>query len=140
MTPIPTILYVDCRPKVGMERRRLAGMQRYAAALGWGVETLEAMEMIRREACDGLTANSLATRFSWSRHHFDLRFKEAAGHTVLDEILNVRMARATELLANSDIPVSAVAHFCGFKTELAFWKTFSKRIGVAPLRFREARR
>ena len=101
---------------------------------------LEAMEMIRREACDGLTAETLAKRFRGSRQHFALRFKEAAGHTILDEILNVRIARATELLANTDMPISAVADFCGFRTKLAFWKIFSKRMGVAPLRFRKARK
>ena len=98
------------------------------------------METIRREACEGLTAETLAKRFRGSRQHFALRFKEAAGHTVLDEIINVRIARAIELLAHSDMPIAAVANFCGFRTELAFWKIFSKRMGVAPLRFRKARK
>ena len=41
MTSVPTILYVDCRPDNGVERRRLEGMRRYAAARGWRVEALE---------------------------------------------------------------------------------------------------
>lgn len=101
---------------------------------------LEAMEMIRREACDGLTAETLVSRFPWSRQHFALRFREAAGHTILDEILNVRIARAVELLTHSEKPVSAIADFCGFRTELAFWKTFRRRMGVAPQQFRKTRR
>ena len=101
---------------------------------------LEAMEMIRREACDGLTVAKLVRRFSGTRRLFDMRFREAAGHSALDEILNVRMARAMELLANTDMPISAIAHFSGFKTEWDFWKRFSKRVGMPPLRFRSARR
>ena len=100
---------------------------------------LEAMEMIRREACDGLTVAALAARFPGSRRLFDMRFREAAGHSALDEILNVRLARAMELLIHTDIPIASVAHFSGFNTELEFWKLFSKRTGMPPLRFREAR-
>ncbi len=101
---------------------------------------LEAMEMIRREACDGLTVAALAARFPGSRRLFDMRFREAAGHSALDEILNVRLARAMELLVHTDIPIASVAHFSGFNTELEFWKLFSRRTGMPPLRFRDARR
>ena len=31
---LPTILYVDCNPHSGIDRRRLAGLRRYAAACG----------------------------------------------------------------------------------------------------------
>ena len=101
---------------------------------------LEAMEMIRREACEGLTVAKLAARFPGTRRLFDMRFREAAGHSALDEILNVRLERAMELLANTDLPITSVAHFCGFQTELEFWKIFRRRAGVAPLEFRKARR
>ena len=101
---------------------------------------LEAMEMIRREACDGLTVATLAARFPGTRRLFDMRFREAAGHSALDEIINVRLARAMELLAGTDLPIAAVANFSGFKTELEFWKLFSKRVGMPPLGFRNARR
>ncbi len=101
---------------------------------------LEAMEMIRREACDGLTVAALAARFHGSRRLFDMRFREAAGHSALDEILNVRLARAMELLVHTDIPIASVAHFSGFNTELEFWKLFSKRTGMPPQHFRDARR
>ncbi len=37
----PTILYVDCQPRIERERRRLEGMRRYAAGRGWRVETLK---------------------------------------------------------------------------------------------------
>ena len=105
-----------------------------------GPRILEAMEMIRREACKGLTVADLAARFPGTRRLFDIRFREAAGPSALDEIMNVRMARAMELLSGTDMPVSAVADFCGFNTELAFWKVFRRRAGVAPLDFRKARR
>jgi hypothetical protein len=36
-----TILYVDCQMDIGIERRRLEGLRRYADARKWRVETLE---------------------------------------------------------------------------------------------------
>lgn len=96
--------------------------------------------MIRREACEGLTVAELAARFPGTRRLFDMRFREAAGHSALDEILNIRMERAMELLAHTDMPIAAVAQFSGFKTELEFWKLFRKRTGMPPLRFRHGRR
>ena len=41
MTSVPTILYVDCSLHSGIDRRRLDGLRRYAAARKWHVETLE---------------------------------------------------------------------------------------------------
>ena len=101
---------------------------------------LEAMDMIRREASDGLTVAKLASRFPGTRRLFEVRFREAAGHSALDEILNVRMARAIELLTNTEMPIEAVANFSGFKTKWEFWHFFRKRTNVPPTRFRKDRR
>jgi len=101
---------------------------------------LEAMDMIRREACDGLTAAALTARFPGTRRLFDLRFREAMGHPPLDEILNVRLERAMQLLVHTDRSIATVAAFSGFRTEWEFWHFFRKRTGLSPLRFRRERR
>jgi transcriptional regulator GlxA family with amidase domain len=38
------------------------------------------------------------------------------------------------------MPIEAVAHFSGFKTEWEFWRFFKKRTGEPPLHFRNARK
>ena len=101
---------------------------------------MEAMERIRREACDGLTVAKLAQHFRGTRRLFEIRFREAAGHTALDEIINVRLDKAMELLAHTDMPVSAIPHFCGFNTRFDFWKVFRRRTGMSPLQFRSDRK
>ena len=97
---------------------------------------LEAVEMIRREACDGLTAEALAARFPGSRRLFELRFREAMGRSVLDEILHVRMQKIQTLLADTDIPIGAIADFCGFGTDRALRKIFLAREGVSMAEWR----
>lgn len=101
---------------------------------------LEAMDMIRREACEGLTAAELAARFPGTRQLFQLRFREAMGHSPLDEILNVRLERAMELLVHTDRTIAVVASLSGFRTEWEFWHFFRRRTGLSPLRFRRERR
>lgn len=92
---------------------------------------LEAIEMIRREACDGLTAATLAARFPGSRRLFELRFREAMGRSVLDEILHVRMQKVQTLLASTDTPIGAIADFCGFGSDRALRKLFLAREGMS---------
>ena len=98
---------------------------------------LEAMEMIRREACDGLTAAALAARFDCSRRLFNMRFREATGHSVLDEILHVRLERAFTLLSQTDMSIGAVADFCGFRSYWALDFLFRTRFGMSMGKWRK---
>ena len=92
---------------------------------------MEAAEMIRHEACDGLVASALAARFPCSRNLFERRFREAMGRSVLDEILHVRMERALQLLARPEIPVGAIPDYCGFGSAISLMKHFKTRFGVS---------
>lgn len=100
---------------------------------------LEAMEMIRREACDGLTAEALAKRFRRTRRLFDMRFREAMGHSPLDEIIHVRLERVLELLAQPDFPISAIAGFSGFSSERVLQKHFRSRFHTSMREWRNTR-
>ena len=97
---------------------------------------LEAAEMIRREASEGLTVAALAKRFGCSRRLFEIRFREAMGHSALDEILHVRLSHAQALLAHGDMPVAAVADFCGFGSERQMRRVFLSSTGMSPREWR----
>ena len=100
---------------------------------------LKAVETIRAKAFDGLTAAKLASRFSGSRHLFEMRFREAMGHSVLEEILQVRLERVLELLARRDVPIGAIATFCGFRTDGELRKLFLSRFHVSMREWRRTR-
>lgn len=99
---------------------------------------LEAAEMIRREASEGLTVAILARRFGCSRRLFEIRFREAMGHSVLDEIRHVRLEHAQALLARGDMPIAAVADFCGFGTERQMRRVFLDSTGMSPREWRKS--
>ena len=92
---------------------------------------LEAVEIIRREACDGLTVASLMERIPGSRSLFDLRFREAMGHSALEEILQVRLERTIDLLRRPGTSIGAIADFSGFGSLRALDKLFRSRFGCS---------
>jgi len=92
---------------------------------------LEAVEIIRREATAGLTAAALAARVPGSRKHFERRFREAMGHSVLDEILHVRLQAVKDLLARPEPPIGAIADFCGFGSQVELRILFRARTGMS---------
>ena len=91
---------------------------------------LEAIEIIRREACDGLTVDGLLQRFPQSRRNFERRFREATGHGIHDEILHVRLEKACTLLATTDTAIGAISDFCGFRSYWALEDLFRSRFNM----------
>ena len=92
---------------------------------------LDAIAAIRREACDGLSAAALIRRYPVSKRLFTLRFREATGHSVLDEIHHVRLEKACTLLAQTDTAVGAVPALCGFHCDRTLDALFRSRFHMS---------
>ena len=101
---------------------------------------LDAVEAIRREACDGLTAATLAKRFRCSRWLLEKRFREATGHSILDEIQHVRFQQVEALLSGTDTAIDAIAGMCGFGSEIELRHLFRRRTGMSMREWRKRRR
>lgn len=101
---------------------------------------LEAVDTIRREACDGLTADAVIRRSRVSKRLFTLRFREAMGHSVLDEIMQVRMERVFTLLADTDMPIGMISDVCGFGSKIELRKVFRARTKMSMTEWRNRRR
>ena len=100
----------------------------------------KAVEIIRREACEGLTAASLAARMPGSRRLLEMRFREAMGHSILDEIMHVRLEKVETLLAGTDTAIGAIADFCGFGSEVELRQLFRARTGMSMREWRKRNR
>lgn len=65
----------------------------------------------------------------------------ATGTTFVEELMQARLQRARDLLADPryrDLPVIEVAARCGFTDPSHFARRFRRRFGIAPLAFRRA--
>lgn len=68
------------------------------------------------------------------------RFSTEAGTTVGAYFRNGRLSRAKELLADTDLPVTAIAAAAGFGTRATFFCVFKRAVGMTPAQFRMMRR
>ena len=85
----------------------------------------------------GSSSSEVVAAFKCSRRMAEIRFRQIAGRSILDEIQAVRLDKAKELLKNSSLDISAIANFCGFKASNALWKFFRQETGVSPSEWRK---
>ena len=91
---------------------------------------LAAVELIRRRACDGISAEEVIASAPGSRSLFNLRFREATGHSVLEEIRHVRLEKVETLLSQTGTPLGAIADLCGWGASVTLQRFFRSRTGM----------
>ena len=95
----------------------------------------KALELIREKACAGIRARDVIAVMKGSRRTAEMRFREATGHSILDEIIHVRMTHAKELLTSDRTrPVKVVAQMCGYASEATFRRVYCAHLGAFPKR------
>jgi LacI family transcriptional regulator len=99
----------------------------------------DAMQIIRRHACDGLKVVDVVRRMRVSRRTLDSHFVEALGRTPHDELLRLRLERVKELLLETSLPVAAIARRAGFEREEYMNVAFKRTLGVTPGAYRRNR-
>ena len=95
-----------------------------------------AMAFIHGHACDKITSRDVIQKMRCSRRLAEVRFREALGHSILDEIQAVRLDHAKSLLVNTHETVAAIAARCGYATSEPLRRLFLAAEGMAPLRWR----
>jgi AraC family transcriptional regulator, regulatory protein of adaptative response / methylphosphotriester-DNA alkyltransferase methyltransferase len=95
-------------------------------------------QVIETRYSESLTLSKLAELFHGSPYHLQRTFKLIKGITPAEYILQTRMARAKEMLADPDKAVMEVAAAVGIPNAAHFSTVFQKRTGVAPTHYRTA--
>ena len=79
---------------------------------------------------------TLAAESGYSRAHFLRTFRAATGQTPHRYLLDLRLDRARELIANKSMPLIDIAADCGFSSHGHLTTAFRSRFGVAPSAYR----
>jgi len=90
-----------------------------------------ALESIRRKAFEGIGVSDVLNEMGVARRTAERFFRQATGHTILEEILRVRFERVYELLAHTNCAIDAIAGQVGYSTEVALRKAFRQREGCS---------
>jgi LacI family transcriptional regulator len=98
-----------------------------------------ALEVIRHRACDGATVASIAAELHMSVRKLEIDFVAAVGHTVGEELRRARLARAEELLANTNLSLTRVANLVGCNDSSYLANMFRRSFNLTPTEFRKQR-
>ena len=96
-----------------------------------------ACEMIRRKACEGLSAESVVRAFGCSRRNAEYRFRAATGKSIHEAILEMRLEKAKHLVAEGKMDFAAIANACGYKSATVFSGFFKTETGLSPRTWRK---
>lgn len=97
---------------------------------------VQALRMIREEACAGLLPRDVSGRIPLSRVLLGAKFKAAVGRTLGQEIQRVRIERACDLLQTTELPIKLIAHRAGFRGVEYMTRQFRRWTGRTPAAYR----
>lgn len=83
----------------------------------WAIDdelVLRALRIIHREACKGLTVDTLAATLNVTRRTLERHFHQVLKRTLKEEILRVQINRAEKLLLGTNLTLGAIAKRVGF--------------------------
>ena len=93
-------------------------------------ETQAALDLIRKEACNGLKAETVIQSYSCSRGPAARRFRTVTGHSIQEEIHAVQLTRIQTLLSDPGRQLKSLAGFCGFTNPNSLRKFFLRETGM----------
>jgi len=95
-----------------------------------------ALRFIRDHAKHAISVEQIADELRVSRRTLERRFLRSVGRTLLREIIHCHLARAKQLLLETDLPCHKVAVESGFGSLKSFNRSFNQREGTTPQTFR----
>jgi AraC family transcriptional regulator len=72
-----------------------------------------------------------------SRYYFVRLFKNSTGLTPYQYLIECRLEKAKDLLINTQLPISNIAHLSGFATHSHLTKVFQKHLSITPKIYRQ---
>ncbi|MFD2328278.1 response regulator [Cohnella sp. GCM10020058] len=102
-----------------------------------GLIVHKAMAYIRENYTQELTLQMVADHVHMSRNYFSVLFKKQTQHNFIDYIIQLRIAKAKELLGDRSAKVYEVAELTGFNDVKYFSKLFKKMTGSTPVDYRD---
>ena len=95
-----------------------------------------AARYIREHDCAGINVADVVRQTDVCRSVLQRRFKDAFRRTIHDEIVQTRLARAKELLRDTELPLALIATKAGFQHQEYMGAVFKQRLNTTPARYR----
>ncbi len=97
-----------------------------------------AVELMHTHLDRDLPLEEIASAAYLSPFHFARLFKKLTGASPHAYLAQLRQARALDLLAETDLSVTAISQMVGYSSSSHFTKAFRQATGLTPRGFRQA--
>ncbi len=91
---------------------------------------------MKEEIDQGYNIDQLSHIFHISRSKLFLDFKKTIGKSPIEVLIELKIARASDLLANTRRSIHDIATACGYRDPLYFTRQFARMKGMPPGEFR----
>jgi AraC-like DNA-binding protein len=100
----------------------------------------QVVEFMRQNLATDIMVADIAAISGLSRFHFTRAFKDSTGIAPGQYLKQMRIERACDLLAQTELSIGDVAKHAGYDAPQAFSRLFRQAIGTSPREFRQAHR
>lgn len=100
-------------------------------------EVAQAARFIRERAHRCIDVEQVVAGAGVGRRSLERRFRSAFGRSIGQDILQVRVQKAKDLLGRTDLAMPQIAKLSGFTNAKRFSETFSRLAGVSPIAYRQ---
>lgn len=97
-----------------------------------------AREYIRKHATAGVGVSDVAASLGISVRLLEKSYRLATGHTVLEDLQSVKLAKAKELLRRTTMPIDNIGPFCGFRSPAHLKTLFHRTYGMTMSDYRRS--
>lgn len=118
---------------------RLSGTPFYSAKGGlapWAIRRCQ--ELMHERLSEDINLDELAAEAQLSSYHFARMFKQSVGVPPLVYLTQLRVEKACELLALTDLPIMDIALKCGYSSSQVLARVFFKHQHIRPSDYRRA--
>jgi two-component system, response regulator YesN len=97
-------------------------------------KTIQYME----QECQNATLNSVAQKVYMTPTYLSLLFKTNTGKTFIEQLTEIRMDKAKDMLKSTHLKNYEVAERVGYQDSRYFSQIFKKKVGLSPSEYRES--
>lgn len=95
---------------------------------------------MRKNLQKNITLEELSDLVHLEKSYFTRQFKKSTGKAPINALIEMRMEKACDLIANTDIRINQIAQMCGYNNTSFFISEYKKKFGKTPENHRKESR
>lgn len=100
-------------------------------------QLIKVVSYLRAHAFEPITMRDVLKEVPMARRSLERRFHQVFGRSPIDEIRRLRIDRARQLLAETDLPMQEIAEACGYATYNYLTHVFKQTTDLTPRDYRK---